>query len=1160
MSTFRAVAAEQLVWQLGTPDRSDHEFAASPNSQTNRPVLVRIGSGDELRQWPRFHAGSANGAFGGRPYRDTVAFDLPATAPKGVFYLDVSLLFRQPRVPELDLEINGHSGRYYFNPDPMFDIGNVDDQFDPIRSVARRRLSLPARFFHAGENLLSFVAVDEPHIVLHNRSVGRPGDSGFCYDSLALTHDPEAASDESIHATFTPTVLFPRTGKGVQEECHLIVRFPDSWSGGQAHITIGEFTTQLEAFKPAEFGEARYPVLVPSDVPAGKARIELSGRDGTAGATVRAFDLGFNPARKWKVFYAPNEHLDIGYTDYRAKVAELHARNMDELLKVLAAHPDYRFNLDGSWILDHWLDLRGSRQTAQLAPHVRAGQIGVNAFYCCPATEYPSLEESFRNLYFSKELETRFGIPFDFALVSDVPSCSWAVPSVLASAGVRYFANGGNQDRAVMIPYGHWNVRSPFWWEGPDGQRVLAWFSSHYHQLKSVCGLPPEIESGQGGLPRFLRTYEQSGYKPDAVLLYGTEVENLPTQYDDASFAERWNAQFAYPQIITCRFSEFFRYIEKNFGDRLPVVRGTGGAYWADNFGILAAATARDRANQSRVISAETLAALTTSLDPALRFSRELDHDIWRDLLLYAEHNFGTSRVNAQPESDEVIGVVREKENQTVRAEWGIDTLMRRSMSRLADQIQTDGRNLIVFNPLNWKRSALVEFQVDRGTTLTNLATGQPVDYEVVAEKDGYQTIRFWAGGVPAVGYRVYRLGHGPIQHSHPAAHLAGSVVENRFYRITLNPSRAALQGIYDKELGRELVDPSSPYLANEYLFVSGGGSETGRGRGAEDSRLLHPFHWLPAAQLTIHHPDSGALVSVERTPWGQEIRMKASAIHTPRIETEILLPDDAKQVEFLDQIQVDLLYAKQASYFAFPWAVQNPAFRYDIPNDFVNPAKELLEGGCSDWFSVQDLVNVENSRVSVTLAVVDAPLVCLGDIYRGRWLPQFTNTAPNVFSYALNNYWSPKWAGRKSAQLSYRYLITSGPRFDAGQAARFGRAARSPLEVAALKSSDKLPGLRGELPPGEASLVTLAPDNLVLTALKVAEDGHGLVVRVLETAGQEMDGDLGFPFMKVASATEANAVEVRGKALANSASDVRFHIRAHQALTIRVTTPEGKL
>ncbi len=1151
-------AAPTIVWKMGEPDRSDHEFTAWPSTREQGPIVVSISNGTEMKHWPKFEPGSGNGAYGGRPHRFTLTFQLPDTTPKGVFYLDLSLLFRQPRVPLLELDINGHHGRYYFRPHPMFDLGSVSDEFNPIRSFQRRKIALPAAFFRPGENRLSFIALDEPATVITNRNVGGNGDSGFYYDSLALSHDPDATLQGQFQVKLIPRVFFPKIDSGVQEECWLLVRFPRGWGGGKAHIELGNFATDVEVPKPAEFGETRLPFRVPADTPLGTARVVLSSRAGSSDsipAQERTFEVKFVPARKWKVFYAPNEHLDIGYTDYRAKVAEVHSRNLDKLLKVFKEHPDYRFNIDGSWIVDQWLDTRSRSQAEQFSTEAKAGRIGVNAFYDSFVTDYPALETFVRSLYFSKRLQARYGVPFDFANITDIPGNSWAVPSLLASAGIHYFADGGNQDRGPFIVYGHWSVRSPFWWEGPDGQRVLTWFSSHYHQLKGVCGLPPTIQDGEGGLARFLRTYSDAHYKPDAVLLYGTEVENLPLECDDPAFVANWNRTFAYPRFITCRFSQFFHYIQDQYGPTLPTVRGGAGAYWGDTFGAFPLATARDRANQMRAISAESLASLTAALNPALRFPLKWDHQIWRNIILYCEHTFGSYRTGSQPQHDEVIGQLAEKANQTVRAATTIDKLMRHGMSQLADQIQTRGQNLIVFNPSNWKRSALVRFMVDQGTTLTDLALGKPVEYEVLNTQNGAQIIRFMAADVPPFGYKVYRLGLGKPRP--PAAFVSapGNVVENRFYRITLDPERAAIKSLYDKQLGRELVDPSSPYLLDEYLFVSGGGTAKGRGRGSEDSTLLHPYRWLPPPRLTIHQPANGVLLGVERTPWGQVIRMRASAAHTPNVRTEILLPDDLKEIEFNDTIQVDLLYAKEAAYFAFPWAMSEPTFNCEIADGFLNPAKDLLEGACSDWFSVQDLVNVCDARGSANLAIVDSPLVCLGAIDRGRWPRWFHSPSSAVFSYILNNYWSPKWKGKKSGVLRNRYVITSGPRFDSAQALRFGRQARQPLEVAQLKSSDKLARTLGTLPPGEASFINLKPPNLLMTAFKAAEDGQGLVVRVLETAGRQTEGVLKLPFLKVTSARQANAVEAPGARLENDDSGVHFEVKPHRVVTLKLTT-----
>ncbi len=1138
---IRCSAAERVLWQLGKFDKSEQEFGVGVRPDMPQLFELQLGSGTETNWWPRFHPGSGNAAFGAQPYRYVVWFELGPAVPSGVLYLDLSLLFRQPREPSLELVVNGRPGRFYFRPEPMLELGNWDDQFNPIRSVARRRIALPAAFFKPGLNRFEFVALDEPQTVVSNRTVGGSGDSGFFYDAIALGHDPTASIPDTFEAVLEPTGLYPRTPAGVKQECNLFVRLPVSCSGGVVKMTVGKFATELKLTNPVAFGESRYTILLPANVEGADFKIEFLGT-GTPDKNWSQTCTGrFSPARRWTVFYAPSMHLDIGYTDYRPKVAEVHARGLDDLLGVLDKHPGYRFNLDGSWIVEQWLATRSAGQVRRLTKHARAGRVGMNAFYASFYTDYPSYETFARNLYLAKQLERQCGIPFDFTLITDIPGNSWSVPSVLASAGIRYFACAANQDRGPILVLGRWHLRSPFWWEGPDGKRVLSWYSSHYHQLKAVAGLPPTIESCRSGLPRFLAMYERAGYKPDAVLLYGTEVENLPLDFDDVDFVDRWNRAYAYPRIVPCRFSEFFRYIEQRYGAELPVVRGEAGPYWADSVTGFPWATARDRLNQVRAVTAEVLASLTAALKPQLRYPHELGRAIWRNILLYSEHSYGSHRTGSQPEHDETIGQLKEKEDQVTRAESDIQKLMRHALSQLADQIQVESPSLIVFNPLSWTHSAPVRVMVNEGTVLIDAATGRLVPYEVLERKHGALTIRFWAEDVPAIGYRVYRLERGQdaagirVQLDSTAA-----VVENRFYRITLDPDRAAIKGVLDKELGCDLVDPASEYRLGECLFVSGG----------DNSQLLRPLHWLPTPQLAVHRTEGGTVLGIERTPLGQRVRMRGHAYRTPRIETEIFLPDAVKQIELRNVIEVELGYTKQASYFAFPFALRPATFRFNIANGFVNPATDLLEGACNETLMVQDVVNVSDGRAAVDLAVVDSPLVCLGDIVRGRWPRWFTNDTPAVFSLVLNNFWSSKWMGKKSVELVCQYALTSRRRFDPVASTRFGLQTRTPLEVCELKPSDKSARKLGVLPGTAASLVTLLPTNLVLTACKAAEDGDGLVVRIRETAGRPTGGMLKLPFLAVMSAHEANLVEMRQRPLPYERHVVRFSLGPNDVVT----------
>ena len=1151
-----APAAERVIWQLGKQDNSSYEFQPYNYTPGGATPGVTLDIHDAAKKWPRYHPGSGNGAMGGVPHPFTLIFNI-GEQPRGSFILDLALIFRQPRLPLLRVEINGHAGNFYFSPRRSYDMGDEDNAFNPIYALENKRIALPARYFRMGENRLTLTCLDEPATVTNPITAGGPGDSGLYYDSLALLDDPGVNSQERLSAILEPTVLYRQTSHGLVEDCWLTVRYPESWRGGKAQISVGSFKTQIEVVKSAEFGEARYQIQIPDGTPAGSAQVELTDK---AGKNRQVFTAEFKPRRKWKIFYAPSLHLDIGYTDYQAKVAEVQSRQLDALLRLLPDHPDYRFNFDGSWVLDQWLPTRRPESVQRFSEESRAGRIGANALYASFLTEAISLEELYRGLYFGKRLEKDYGVPFDFANITDVPSYSWSLPSALASSGIRYFAAGGNQTRGPLLVYGRWNTQSPFWWEGPDGARVLAWYAYHYHQIRVMLGIPPVIESGTTAFSRFLQDYERADYAPDAVLIYGTEAENVTLDFQDATLASRWNAEYAYPQIITCRFADYFRYVEEHFASKLPVVRGDSGAYWEDGAGTMAASTSVYRASQTRALAADSIAALTSSLNQTLRFPLELSRDVWRNLMLYGEHTITAYHGPRQPERDEIKLQLEVKQAHATEAAREIDEMMRRGFSQLTDRIATKGENLIVFNPLSWKRSGLVRAQADVGTTLTDLATNTTVQYEVAEERDGYQTIRFWARDVPSMGYKVYRLGRGQAATA-ASSEPQSNVFQNKFYRVTLDPTRGAIKSVFDKELGRELVDSTSPYLLNEYLYVTGGGSEEGRGEPDEKgdpTQLTHPAMHFPLAELTIHHPAEGQIVSVQKTPWGHVVRLSAKAQNTPRIETEIFMPDDEKRIEFRNRIRKDLTYAKEAAYFAFPWAAANPTFRFDGAVGWIDPEKDMLLGGCNEWFAPQNWVNVEDGAASLTVTAMDAPLVSLGDINRGRWPAKFIKTSSGVFSYALNNYWFTNTPPGQSGEFTFSYAITSARHFEPEGVGRFAREVRSPLEASQLRPFDKFLDREpapGSLPAAEASLAAVEPDNVIVSALKGAEDGGGLVLRLQEIAGRAAEGRLTLPLLTVGSAHEANGVEVPGKTLESDAHSVRYRIGPHQVLTLRLST-----
>src|SRR3569833_3496434 len=147
--------------------------------------------------------------------------------------------------------------------------------------------------------------------------------------------------------------------------------------------------------------------------------------------------------------------------------------------------------------------------------------------------------------YSSQELYRRYGITYENANLCDVPAATWSLPSYLQSIGVKYLVVGSDPWRAPILFYGQLDQRSPFWWEGPDGSKVLTWYARIYGQMMTLFGAPVSVATGVNNLPIFLQSYASTSYASDAVLIYGTQGDNEPFEARLIEIADTWNKEFA---------------------------------------------------------------------------------------------------------------------------------------------------------------------------------------------------------------------------------------------------------------------------------------------------------------------------------------------------------------------------------------------------------------------------------------------------------------------------------------------------------------------------------------------------------------------------------------------------------------------------------------
>ncbi len=1126
-------AAMSTVWQIGIFNHSSHEFnRQAPVGKPNYNPVYTVGK-SAAKDWPAGQPGSENKAEGLRPHPFTVLFDLPSE-PKGTYTLTISALLYDPRVPYLEVSINGTKGAFYF-PRKLSYYATAD-YGSSIDSGGEVHIVLPDSALRRGENKLLLTALDNPKY--------GPGDSWFYYDALRLSHSSEAKRFEP-QVTLKPTIYYIRKNGSLEERVLVTANLDRKVRRGTVRLDVSGQHYEASLSSAPDFGEQRFEFSVPELSAPAPSELTLRAN----GKTVRK-KVTFQPERKWTLFVVPHEHLDVGFTDYRGKVYEVHDRNLDTLIKYLPEHPGMRWTIDGNLIAQHYLATRKTSARQAFLNLVREDKIGVPAQDANLLTGYASMEELIRSTFYGYHLHKKYGIPFDYVNITDVPSYTWSYPSILHALGIRYLAAASNNDRAPVLLWGKWNTKSPFWWQGPDGSKVLMSYSRQYLQLSFICQLPAQMAACTQSIPTFLQAYDRPSYKPDAALIFGTQVENTAFVPGDAEFIKKWNTTYAYPEMIASTFPDYFNYIDKHFGNELPTVSGDFGPYWEDGVGTDARYAAIDRIDQQRALSAEKLSTLGTYVQKDVSGEQNQIRRMWQNLILFAEHTFTSWGGYSRPNSDETRKQTFTKNQFAVNSQQEIRSILDQSLSQLASQIHMPASTMVVFNPLSWSRSGFVETDLNDHTQIEQYPDMKVVPYQILRDGNGYNHVLFMARDVPSMGYVCYKFApttHGQTSSAEATPLPVSNTVQNAYYRVVFDPASGAIKSIYDKQLGKELVNPASPYLANQYLYVTGGAG----------TQIVYLNKALPEAKLTIHPSRTGNVTSIRKTFYGTIMTYETSGMDAPQITSEVILFNHQKKIEFIDHLDKKPEMHKEAVYFAFPFNIAHPEFNYEVQNGWVDPAHNTLKGGSLEWFTVRHWVRVSGSQFSVGLVPVDAPLVCLGDINRGTWPKVFRPKNATVYSYVMNNYWHTNFVRVQGGHYTFRYVLTSGQSLSPTSLSRLGLNAMTPLEHQQVITNDKEGNPPGALSPAPASFLKVSSPDVEVEDWKASMDGHGTIVRLVEVGGESTTAKLTFPLFHLQQAWITNAVEKDQSQLSVQGNSLEVPVKPHQIVTLRIVATE---
>jgi len=966
-----------------------------------------------------------------------------------------------------------------------------------------------------------------------------------------------------------PTALFAGEAEGLRRLVEVAVENAGKPVEASVEVKIGTLTQSLPLGVVKE-GKSTVQVYVPEPRQPGSAHFALKA----GGAVVDTRQVDWQPRKHWTIYFVPITHHDLGYTDTIENVMNRYAGFYDDVLRFCDQTSDwpeeakYRYTIEGAWSLQHFVTTRPKEAVDKLGAYVKQGRIQVGALFGNEIDSLCGHEELVRLMYPSFRFKRQYGGEIDVGSITDLPGLAWGTPTVLAGAGVKYFFAGlpdyfqwGRNDihtfwdEAAVLRHGKPDA---FRWQGPDGQNVLVYYQGSYGFFKRVVG-PDSYEEVMEALPGMLDEMEKNGSPFDVARYIHNGVDNFPPDVKISSVVRQWNEKWAYPKLVVATNSMFFKALESECGD----VRTFRGEIPHTDYVVGAISTAKEttvnRLTHDRLLSAEK-AATIASLVADYAYPADKIAQAYDNMLLYDEHTWGKD----YPAGEAQDWGWNEKSHFAYKAAGLAQSVLSDSLGRIAGQIRLEdrGQHIVVFNPLAFDRTDIVRvtrFAHDKPFDLIDNETGKKVAYQIVEidgplapmpyapqrwargqfEKHELSDLVFLAENVPSMGYRTYRLvpreGKPTVENSPRAAQ---NSLENRFFKVTLDPHTGAVDSIYDKDLSRELVDRQGPDKLNQFVAKW---VQTGKQEGPSAATIRVGQNGPVCASLTAQSSGAGC----------------------PQIIQEVVLYENIKRIDLFNRVLKDSTPQLEV-YFAFPFKVDEPKFRFEGTNSVIEPFKDQFPGSNTNYYAVQHWASVSNPNVGITLSAVESHLLEFGGLWpcyvsqahHGATPAGFGQpfvkpeqmTKGHMYAFVLDSNFRTNFQPVQQADILFRYSLTStkGPQSNS-ENRNFGWSIHNPL-IGAVDDGGRSGRFEDRM-----SFCRLDQPNVFVTTIKRAEDGQGAIVRLIETDGKETTATLTIPNLVIEKAWQTNLVEENQAQLNCTGNSVIIPVRALGISTLRV-------
>ena len=473
-----------------------------------------------------------------------------------------------------------------------------------------------------------------------------------------------------------------------------------------------------------------------------------------------------------EVVLIPTTHWDREwyrvFQAFRARLVD----TLDRVLELLDEDRGYRFLLDGQTIvLEDYVQIRPANRE-RLRTAIADGRVATGPWYVQPDSLLPSGEAHIRNLLEGRKAGEVYGPVSRIAYTPDSFGHPSQFPQIFRGFGMKAFVYWrGNGDEIAELP-------AEYSWESPDGSAILA--CNLWESYSNAAGLARDLDAA---VERVRKTCESLGSRTrnDRVLLLAGTDHQLPEERT-GELCERLASETGWP-VRRGLLEDFVQGLEPGATFRGEMVGGRIANLLPGVWSTRTYLKLRNRTCETLLQSwAEPWAALGHVLGapdegPALR-------EAWRQLLQNQAH-------------DSICGCSQDAVHEQMLGRYDIaEGLARETTQRMLDRIAglgarrevpwTQGWDVAVFNPSPDPRTDVVRFPLEPyppfggaderfhpmlaanvrpqgftvdGKPVRHVPAAEPNRVRLIPNQDDWE-VEFVAADVPAFGYRTFRLEH----------------------------------------------------------------------------------------------------------------------------------------------------------------------------------------------------------------------------------------------------------------------------------------------------------------------------------------------------------------------------------------------------------------